>query len=290
MEDEVLLLHFQMARVSAVRAAGGIGLEPKRVSPVGGSWPWSRNTSGLISSPRSRCELRSGGARRHRSAFRRGDWHWTYEHPVVARGDSRPTCSGPEIDRLSRSLDAIVQSWDTANKESELADYSVCTTWGVKGKKSYLLHVLRKRMAYPDLKRTVIAQAEAWKARSILIEDKASGIQLVQELRDILSGIKGIKCEGDKIMRMLAQTPEIENGHVLLPKQASWLPDYVQELTTFPKGKYDDQVDSTAQALKWITVEGREPAIITFYKQLIAKERGLTMDEVENQLQAGRPA
>ncbi|MDR7135061.1 putative phage terminase large subunit-like protein [Lysobacter niastensis] len=193
-------------------------------------------------------------------------------------------------DETPEYFDTIVQSWDTANKESELADYSVCTTWGVKGKKSYLLHVLRKRMAYPDLKRAVIAQAEAWKARTILIEDKASGIQLVQELRGTVSGIKGIKCEGDKIMRMLAQTPEIENGHVLLPKQAPWLPDYVQELTTFPKGKYDDQVDSTAQALKWITVEGREPGIITYYKQLIAKQRGLTMDEVENQLRAGRTA
>ena len=164
-------------------------------------------------------------------------------------------------------FDTIVQSWDTANKESELADYSVCTTWGVKGQKVYLLHVLRKRMAYPDLQRAVIEQAETWNARAVLIEDKASGIQLVQELRQTHSRVKGIKCEGDKLMRMLAQTPEIENGNVLLPKQAPWLPDYVQELTTFPKGKYDDQVDSTAQAIKWITDEGREPGIITYYKQ-----------------------
>ena len=160
-----------------------------------------------------------------------------------------------------------VNARDTANKESELADYSVCTTWGVKDKKVYLLHVLRKRMAYPDLKRAVVAQAEAWNARAVLIEDKASGIQLVQELRETLSRVKGIKCEGDKLMRMLAQTPEIENGHVLLPKQAHWLQDYVQELTTFPKGKYDDQVDSTAQALKWITGEGREPGILVYYRQ-----------------------
>jgi methionyl-tRNA synthetase len=40
------------------------------------------------------------------------------------------------------------------------------------------------------------------------------------------------------------------------------VPDYVQKLTTFPKGKYDDQIDSTAQAIKWITGEGREPNII----------------------------
>lgn len=163
-------------------------------------------------------------------------------------------------------FDTIVQSWDTANKESELADYSVCTTWGVKNKKVYLLHVLRKRMQYPDLKRAVVAQAEAWDARAVLIEDKASGTQLIQELKQTLSKVKGIKSEGDKVMRMLAQTPEIENGHVLLPTQAHWLPDYVQELTTFPKAKYDDQVDSTAQALKWITGEAREPGLLAYYR------------------------
>ncbi|MDR7135026.1 putative phage terminase large subunit-like protein [Lysobacter niastensis] len=172
---------------------------------------------------------------------------------------------GPE--EKPEKFDTIVQSRDTANKESELADYSVCTTWGVKGKEVYLLHVLRKRMQYPELKRAVVSQAEAWSARAVLIEDKASGTQLIQELKQTTSRVKGIKSEGDKVMRMLAQTPEIENGNVLLPSKAHWLPDYVQELTAFPKAKYDDQVDSTAQALKWITGEGREPGILVYYRQ-----------------------
>ena len=43
-------------------------------------------------------------------------------------------------------FDQIVQSWDTANKASELSDFSVCTSWGIKGKDLYLLHVLRRRM------------------------------------------------------------------------------------------------------------------------------------------------
>src|ERR1035438_988116 len=52
-------------------------------------------------------------------------------------------------------FDLIFQSWDTANKTTELSDFSVCTTWGVKLKQLYLLHVLRKKMGYPDLKRAV---------------------------------------------------------------------------------------------------------------------------------------
>lgn len=189
---------------------------------------------------------------------------------------------------LPESFDTILQSWDTANKESELADYSVCTTWGVKGKKMYLLHALRKRMPYPDLKRTVVALAEEWRARVVLIEDKASGTQLIQELRQTLSSVKGVKSEGDKTMRMLAQTPAIENGFVLLPKQAPWLAEYVQELTTFPKAKYDDQVDSTAQALKWITIEGAEPAFFTYMYMQIAESRNITVEEARDYVKRQR--
>jgi predicted phage terminase large subunit-like protein len=62
----------------------------------------------------------------------------------------------------------------------------------------------------------------------------------------------GIKPEGDKVMRIYAQTATIESGFVYLPKEASWLAEYLTEITSFPKGKYDDQVDSTLQVLAWI--------------------------------------
>ena len=79
-------------------------------------------------------------------------------------------------------FDRVVQSWDTANKASELSDFSVCTSWGIKGRDLYLLHVLRKRMEYPELKRAAREQFEAFDASAVLIEDKASGTQLIQEL------------------------------------------------------------------------------------------------------------
>jgi predicted phage terminase large subunit-like protein len=148
----------------------------------------------------------------------------------------------------------IVQSWDTASKESELSDYSVCTTWLVEEKRLYLLDVLRARMDYPTLKREVVRLAHEFKATVVLIEDKASGIQLIQELThdDQLPMVRGIKPVGDKLMRMNAQTATIENGFVFLPKEAPWLRDYVAEMTSFPKAKYADQVDSTSQAMAWV--------------------------------------
>lgn len=168
----------------------------------------------------------------------------------------------------------VVQSWDTANKPSQLADYSVCTTWGVKDKKAYLLHVLRKRMDYPELKRTVVDHARTWNAKTVLIEDKASGTQLIQELaRDALPEVKGVKPSGDKVMRMQAQTPHFENGFVLLPERAPWLDEYILELTTFPQGRYDDQVDSTSQALEWISVGKRTDGLLEYYRRLLEEQQ-----------------
>ena len=148
-------------------------------------------------------------------------------------------------------------------------DYSVCTTWGVKGKGYYLLHVLRARLEYPELKRQVRMQAAEWEANNILIEDKASGTQLCQEL--IREGMQHItKCEskGEKVMRMNSVTSAIENGFVYLPERAAWLTGYLHELATFPKGKHDDQADSTSQALKWLR-KGTAPygGVFEYYKR-----------------------
>lgn len=155
---------------------------------------------------------------------------------------------------LPAKFERIVQSWDTANKAGELNDYSVCTTWGEKDNHFYLLHVFRRRLEYPDLKRAIRDQAGTHKADVVIIEDKASGTQLIQELiRDGMARIQRYEpppC--DKVMRLNTQSAAFENGLVLLPDIAHWLTDYVHELTTFPGSEFDDQVDSTSQALAYL--------------------------------------
>ena len=73
-------------------------------------------------------------------------------------------------DELPPRFERIVQSWDTANKASELSDFSVCTSWGVAGKNLYLIDVLRRRMEYPELKRAVREQYDRFAPGVVLIE------------------------------------------------------------------------------------------------------------------------
>jgi len=158
----------------------------------------------------------------------------------------------------------VIQSWDTANKSGELNDYSVCTTWGLKDGRYYLLHVFRKRLNYPDLKRAVKDMYGQFEPQTILVEDKASGTQLIQDLESdgVLLITPYVPPAGtDKVMRLHAQTALFEQGRVFLPTQAPWLADYLQELTGFPGSRFDDQVDSTAMALDHLKASSSSLAV-----------------------------
>ena len=148
----------------------------------------------------------------------------------------------------------IIQSWDTASKAGELCDYSVCTTWLEQENRFYLIDVVRERFDYPDLKRRVVAEVGKHNANVVLIEDKSSGTNLIQDLRHE-GKVRPIAItpDADKITRMAAQSAKIEAEYVHLPEQAPWLADFMTELLQFPYGGHDDQVDSVSQFLGWVT-------------------------------------
>jgi predicted phage terminase large subunit-like protein len=224
-----------------------------------------------------------------------GEYHWAGQYqqaPALAGGGlvKEEWFRNYESGDLPKRFDMVVQSWDTANKVSQLSDFSVCTTWGILGQRIYLLHVLRKRMEYPDLKRAVHAQAHAYGATVVLIEDRASGTQLVQELiREGLHMVKACKPEHDKVMRFHAQTATIENGFVFLPREAPWRAEYLHEITIFPKAKYDDQADSTSQALAWFSLARRRDGSYEVMRRQYAYllvDRGLSLDAVADEVEA----
>jgi predicted phage terminase large subunit-like protein len=149
--------------------------------------------------------------------------------------------------------DRIIVSWDTALSQKELASYSVAVVLQVRGGTVYVLDVIRERLEYPELRRTVISLHRKWRTAcnsySLLIEDKGSGMGLIQELKREHIHAIAIKPEGDKVMRMSNQTAHIESGAVWLPRRAPWLEEFRRELCAFPGGRYDDQVDAFSQAL-----------------------------------------
>jgi predicted phage terminase large subunit-like protein len=182
------------------------------------------------------------------------DWSALYQQrPAPAEGGMVKADWFRRYDRPRDDYQMIVQSWDTAIKADEINDPSCCTTWGIRPDGYDLLQVLVRRLEYPALKRLVQSQAHAFGPSAILIEDKASGQQLLQDLRvSTQLPLIGILPVSDKVTRLSAVSAMIEAGKLALPTQAAWLTDYEAEMLTFPNAANDDQVDSTSQFLEWM--------------------------------------
>ena len=170
-----------------------------------------------------------------------------------------------------------IQSWDTAFKDKQQNDYSVCTVWGEAQNGYYLLDVWRAKVEFPELKRVSQALYERDLPDLVLVEDKASGQSLVQELqRNTRIPVLPVKVDSNKIARANATTPMIEAGKVYLPESAPWLFDYIEELSAFPNAEHDDQVDSTTQALSFMRTPPAQADKIIIYDSLQAE--GVNMD------------
>jgi predicted phage terminase large subunit-like protein len=156
-------------------------------------------------------------------------------------------------------VEYIIQSYDTAYSKKETADFSAITTWGVfrpsadDGPAIILLDVKKGRWDFPELKRVAKAQYDHWRPDNVLIEGKATGITLQQELRRVgipvtMYNPGGRRAGQDKISRANAVAPVFESGMVWAP-ETKWAEELIEECAAFPKGDSDDLVDSTVQAI-----------------------------------------
>jgi predicted phage terminase large subunit-like protein len=153
---------------------------------------------------------------------------------------------------LPRAYEAIVQSWDPAIVDTETAAFTVCTTWGILGRKLYLIHVFRKRLDFYKIEPAIMHMKEKHNAGAVIVEVSGVG----RAIGDALLKREGSRRwfywhdpELGKVERALAQTPKIERKRVYLPVSAPWLETFEAEVATFPNSKFADQVDSMVQFL-----------------------------------------
>ena len=197
------------------------------------------------------------------------DWAALYQQrPAPVEGGLVKTAWFGRYDAPPANPIRVVQSWDTGLKASEVNDPSVCTTWAETQTGFYLLDVHVRRMEYPDLRRVAESLALQWKPQTILVEDKASGQSLIQDLRqNTRLPIVPVEPKGDKVVRLMAVSAAIEAGRVFLPRVASWLADFEKELAAFPNATHDDQVDSTSQALSYLISGGGGTGLLEWMRR-----------------------
>jgi predicted phage terminase large subunit-like protein len=194
--------------------------------------------------------------------FKRG--HFGYYKPA----DSLPTFS------------LRVQSWDTAFKENQEADYSVGFELAKSDKRIYVLDRARGRLAYPALKAKIEGWASTYRPTAVLIEDKASGQSVIQDLKATTTlPVVPVPVDGDKVTRAHTIVPTYEADVILLPEGAPWVREFLDELHAFPKAAHDDQVDAFVQGVRWLVKpsgKGLGPInTLEYYRQQVeAKNAG----------------
>ena len=169
-----------------------------------------------------------------------------------------------------------IQTYDTAYSKKETADYSVISTWGVftpdmdSGPNLILLSVRRGRWDFPELKRIAKEEYMTWQPDNVLIEAKATGTPLQQELRRMgipvtMYSPGGRRSGQDKVSRANAVAPLLESGMIWYPDEYEWAQEMVEECAAFPNGSNDDQVDAAVMA--WMRFrQGNFVALQTDYE------------------------
>jgi len=151
----------------------------------------------------------------------------------------------------------IIQSWDTAHETKTTSDYSACTTWGVwyneeEGDSPHLilLDAFKARMTFPELKESALKHYKEWEPDAFIVEKKAAGGPLIQELRRMGIPVQEFTPSrgNDKIVRLNAVSDLFASGKVWAP-DTRWAREVIEEIAAFPVGEHDDFVDTTSQAL-----------------------------------------
>jgi predicted phage terminase large subunit-like protein len=147
----------------------------------------------------------------------------------------------------------LIQVYDTAFEEDESADYSARTTWGIFRRPSdgkhacILLERYRKRVSFPELRDEAWASYKEFEPDRVLIEKKASGHSLIQEMRRKGVPIVPLKVKDSKLARAHAASIVLEQGCVYYMDR-SWAEEVIQECAEFPNGKNDDVLDTAVHA------------------------------------------
>ncbi len=188
------------------------------------------------------------------------------QEPIALGGNLIPVEKFGRYDWATARLtdwEMIVITVDTAMKVKESNDYSCAQAWGVKDRRAYLIDQVHGKWESPELLANVIAFSNKTRADFPLgaircvIEEKAAGTGLIQQMQRAGVPAEGIERAIDKVQRVQGVLPFIESGLVFIPKDGEgapeWLAGFIQECAAFkPDGTHanDDRVDAMVDGVE----------------------------------------
>ena len=157
--------------------------------------------------------------------------------------------------QLPPHFEITVQSWDMTFKAADNSDFVCGLVIARKGADYYVIARKYGRFNYVESKKQIIDLTfEYPKTFKKLVEDKANGSAIIDDLGRDISGIIPIKPTESKEARAQAVTALFEAGNVYFPdpNEVPWVNEFITELLQFPTGAHDDQVDALTQGLNYL--------------------------------------
>lgn len=143
-----------------------------------------------------------------------------------------------------------IQSWDLTFKKKEDTDFVVGEVWSRLATSCYLRYERRGRMGFAESKAAVRDVSRAWPdANAKLVEEKANGAALIDDLRSSIPGLIAINDDG-VLEQAWAIQAFVEAKHIFLPADELWVEEWLDEVCGFPKAGFDDRVAAFTQAIR----------------------------------------
>ncbi len=157
--------------------------------------------------------------------------------------------------RYDRSkFQRVVLACDPAGKAGVRNDYTAICLAGIDKQTIHLLYAVRGHWMVLEMRNIILNLPAHWRPDLVLVEDTSTGMGLIQLLKEHpCINVIGRRPKDDKETRMARQQGRFEAGRILLPKEATWLAEFENELLAFPHGRYDDQVDTVLLLLEWLS-------------------------------------
>lgn len=219
------------------------------------------------------CNPKSG----EEDIFTEEDFRFRYAPP---EGLEQGLASPAVVTFLEANGRRVAQAWDTAFGQSASSANTVaitgllvpCNEWHCGEDPQivgpcdhhldvYVLDVMVKKMDFRDLALNLRVQHQKWGPRPVLVEDRASGISLIQTFKGTDIPVKGLKVPEGKVARALngvgggAASVQgwFRQGRVKVPADATWLQAWMNELMEFSgdKSARSDQFDATVHLVTY---------------------------------------
>jgi phage terminase large subunit-like protein len=265
--------HHQFVWPTDPRRAAPPVSDPKRNGPL--LWPERIGEAENAARLKTLGEHRAAGQLQQEPASRQGEillrafWNYYPEEAMEAAEEF-------DVSMLPR-FTHIVCSWDTAFKDKTTNDPVAGGVWGIIGPDRYLLRTFDARAALAKTKTEMKAMREwalaRWPNAALytLIEKKANGAEIIAQLRTEIPGVRAYNPgDLDKTQRAVAAEPDFNSGNVFIAgaaqpphdelgrgqnyvpvKTPAWAQDVIEQCAKFPRGRNDDLVDMTTQAVNW---------------------------------------